>query len=132
MRKNTFILIIGIFILSLQTFAQCNINGLQSDYCVGDDPVILSGNLPGGIFSGPGVSNSVFDPAIAGVGTHQIQYINTSSYVISQMGVFAPLAAIGTAVYLRHEAWTNGWRLPFWLGPNTQVVTTSSKDPREK
>ena len=103
MRKNTFILIIGIFILSLQTFAQCNINGLQSDYCVGDDPVILSGNLPGGIFSGPGVSNSVFDPAIAGVGTHQIQYINTSSYVISQMGVFAPLAAIGTTVTLADD-----------------------------
>ncbi len=65
-----------------------------------------------------------------------IAFFSASTYlslraIAPQMQGFRIAAAIGTAVYLRYEAWTNGWRLPFWT-PNTQVVTTSSKDPREK
>jgi len=48
-----------------------------------DEPLCLEGaafdlialGTPGGVFSGPGVSGNVFDPAIAGVGTHSVKYI---------------------------------------------------------
>ncbi len=103
MKKNTFLLILAIFILSQYSFSQCNINGFQNNYCVSDDPVVLSGNMPGGIFSGAGISNSIFVPAIAGVGTHQIKYINTSAYVVSQLGLFSPLATLGTTVSLADD-----------------------------
>ncbi len=37
-------------------------------------PVALNGYPAGGTFSGPGISGNVFDPAIAGSGTHTITY----------------------------------------------------------
>lgn len=51
--------------------------------CINDGAVALSGGIPsGGIYSGTGVnsSTSVFDPAIAGVGTHQIIYTFEDGY----------------------------------------------------
>lgn len=42
--------------------------------CVSDGPVSLSASLPGGTFSGPGVSGSTFSPSVAGVGSHTISY----------------------------------------------------------
>jgi hypothetical protein len=46
-----------------------------SDVCETDSAFTLSGGTPvGGMYSGPGVSMGVFDPTLAGVGTHQIVY----------------------------------------------------------
>ncbi len=43
------------------------------------NPRALTGGLPaGGVYSGPGVSNNIFNPAVAGEGTHQITYTYTS------------------------------------------------------
>jgi len=42
--------------------------------CVDAAPVTLTATPTGGTFSGDGVSNGVFDPADAGVGTHTITY----------------------------------------------------------
>ena len=40
-----------------------------------DSPVItLTAHDPGGIWSGPGVSGNLFDPVLAGIGTHIIKY----------------------------------------------------------
>ena len=46
-----------------------------------DEPVFaLTGGMPeGGIYSGPGVEDGMFDPAAAGVGTHEIFYVYTDS-----------------------------------------------------
>lgn len=45
------------------------------DVCINDDPITLSGGMPeGGVYSGTGVSNGIFDPALAGIGTHTITY----------------------------------------------------------
>lgn len=44
-------------------------------FCVTNLPVALFGGQPaGGVYSGPGVSNGLFDAAVAGVGTHTITY----------------------------------------------------------
>ena len=46
-----------------------------SSICVGSAPLFLTGGMPaGGTYSGTGVSGGVFDPAIAGVGSHNIIY----------------------------------------------------------
>lgn len=49
-----------------------------STVCVYDQPFALSGGTPaGGDFGGPGVSNNIFDPSSAGLGTHTIAYTYT-------------------------------------------------------
>jgi plastocyanin len=50
-------------------------SGADGPYCVTDAVLTLTPTgTPGGTFSGPGVSGSSFDPAIAGVGSHTITY----------------------------------------------------------
>lgn len=51
-----------------------SLGSLGSTYCTDDGPVTLTGAPSGGTFSGPGVSDSIFDPAVAGAGTHVISY----------------------------------------------------------
>ncbi|MCB9000949.1 MAG: T9SS type A sorting domain-containing protein [Bacteroidales bacterium] len=46
--------------------------------CIDAAPITLTGGLPeGGVYSGTGVSDGIFDPATAGVGTHTITYTYT-------------------------------------------------------
>jgi len=45
-----------------------------SDLCLNNPVITLTAHDPGGIWSGPGVSGSTFNPAIAGVGIHTIGY----------------------------------------------------------
>ena len=52
-------------------------SGLSTDYCVNAASVPLTGNPSGGVFSGPGITGNLFDPAMAGTGTHSIQYMYT-------------------------------------------------------
>jgi hypothetical protein len=61
--------------------------GLASSYTMSDGPAALVGMPSGGLFTGAGMSGSVFHPSLAGVGTHGIAYtyvdengcINTAS-----------------------------------------------------
>jgi hypothetical protein len=48
--------------------------------CAADAAFTLSGATPsGGVFSGTGVTAGMFDPAVAGVGTHVITYVYTDT-----------------------------------------------------
>jgi hypothetical protein len=48
--------------------------------CLNGAPVTLSGGLPtGGTYGGPGVAGGVFDPAVAGIGSHAITYNYTDA-----------------------------------------------------
>jgi PKD repeat protein len=50
------------------------------DVCDTDPSFMLTGGSPaGGVYSGTGVSNGYFDPAVAGLGTHTITYTYTAS-----------------------------------------------------
>jgi len=42
--------------------------------CINSAPITLKAHDMGGVWSGPGVSGNIFDPAIAGAGTHIISY----------------------------------------------------------
>lgn len=51
-------------------------SGLANNYCVTDGAVTLTPTgTTGGTFSGPGVSGNTFNPATAGVGTHEVKYV---------------------------------------------------------
>lgn len=60
-----------------------SLDSLQAEYCVDADPDTITGSPAGGIFSGPGTAgttDSVFDPAAAGISTtHIIFYTFTDS-----------------------------------------------------
>lgn len=48
---------------------------LPTPVCVQTPPFILTGGFPmGGVYEGEGVSGGMFDPAVAGIGTHVIHY----------------------------------------------------------
>lgn len=48
--------------------------------CNTDAPFALSGGSPsGGTYTGPGVSSNVFNPSVAGVGTHSLSYTYTTT-----------------------------------------------------
>lgn len=50
------------------------------DLCLNSEPYVLGGAQPlGGIYTGPGVTNGVFDPAVAGIGAHVLTYTYASS-----------------------------------------------------
>jgi hypothetical protein len=51
-----------------------NFTGLDPMYCIGDAPVTLLPDVDGGIFSGPGVEGSTFNPSQLPVGDFQIGY----------------------------------------------------------
>src|SRR5690554_4374209 len=52
-------------------------SGLATDYCVDAASVTLTPTVSGGIFSGPGVTGTTFDPNTAGLGTSTISYAVT-------------------------------------------------------
>jgi len=54
-------------------------SGLNTEYCIDETPDTLFGLPSGGIFSGPGIVGNVFSPALAGPGTHSIDYTYTNS-----------------------------------------------------
>jgi Secretion system C-terminal sorting domain len=52
----------------------------QDTFCNNGNTVVLSGGVPsGGLYSGPGVSNGIYDPFSSGNGTHTILYTYTDS-----------------------------------------------------
>jgi hypothetical protein len=57
--------------------AAVSFTGLDTLYCVYNNPVILFPNPAGGTFSGPGVSGNGFHPSVAGVGTFDVVYSYT-------------------------------------------------------
>jgi hypothetical protein len=63
---------------------QCNATVALNTFnpvCVGNSPFTLNGGSPaGGVYSGVGVSNGIFNPAVAGVGTHVITYTYTNGF----------------------------------------------------
>ena len=60
--------------LTVNTPPIVSFTGLDTTYCNVNSIVSLTGNPSGGSFSGPGTGVSVFNPSVAGLGTHTITY----------------------------------------------------------
>ncbi|MCB9232722.1 MAG: HYR domain-containing protein [Bacteroidia bacterium] len=72
-----------------------SIQGLNSSYCQNSPPDSLSSNQSGGFFSGPGMNQNVFYPAVAGPGQTSILYTFTNgdgctSQALAQVTVYSP------------------------------------------
>jgi glucose/arabinose dehydrogenase len=59
---------------TIRYITDVSFTGLDSAYCANDGPVTLSGSIPGGTFSGPGITGNVFNPSTASAGTHAVVY----------------------------------------------------------
>ena len=93
--------------VNVDTLSSQNLTlSIPTTFCTTDAPLTLTGGSPaGGNYIGTGVSGGIFDPAVAGVGTHTIVYALTGSGTCSesvntQVTVTAPtttsLALAGT------------------------------------
>lgn len=74
------------FSLAVEEWQQTVLDLPATTVCLDDPAFILSGGTPltfdgaqPGVYSGTGVSNGYFDPALAGVGVHEITYAPASS-----------------------------------------------------
>lgn len=106
--------------LMMFVFPIVNISATASDnsVCTTDAVVTLSGNPNGGFFSGPGVSGATFDPAVAGVGTHLVQYIFTDTNSCN----FATVVSITVSACVGIEETTGS---SFALFPNPSEGTVN-------
>ncbi|MFN8281737.1 MAG: gliding motility-associated C-terminal domain-containing protein [Chitinophagales bacterium] len=50
------------------------ISGAGGPYCLSSPTITLTGSPAGGTFTGPGMTGAIFNPAVAGIGTHTITY----------------------------------------------------------
>ncbi|PBQ30864.1 hypothetical protein CNR22_03430 [Sphingobacteriaceae bacterium] len=140
----SFLLLVLGFIQPLSVYAQCSFNGLASNYCVYSPTSQLTSTLAGGVYSGPGVTGSVFNPSVAGAGTHTISYVLCpSSYTITS-GTYAPytassgtasssgsLSAEGTTVSLSDDQMTStaaaiGFNFKFFCATYTSFYISSN------
>jgi hypothetical protein len=56
-------------------------------WCTNTPPDTLTGGVPtGGTYSGPGITNNIFDPVAAGIGAHTITYTYTNTYGCTKSG----------------------------------------------
>lgn len=103
--------------------------------CIYDPSFNLTSGRAGGIWTGPGILNSatgLFDPAIAGVGTHEIKYVvlgcrDSIDILVTnpEAGPFDTLCESGTPYNLTGFSPAGG----SWSGPNvtpTGVFTPAS------
>jgi len=78
--------------------AQCFTN-LNSEYCVDDGVVLISGSCSD--YYGPGISGGVsWDPSAAGIGTHTVYGIDgpLTTYTVDQSGTFNPIIPSSTTI----------------------------------
>ncbi|MBK6729885.1 MAG: gliding motility-associated C-terminal domain-containing protein [Bacteroidetes bacterium] len=67
--------------LNVNPLPAVNFSGLDDEYCINDSSSILFPVPSGGTFSGPGITDNIFDPAFAGVGgpyTIEYDFVNGS------------------------------------------------------
>jgi|GEM_PF-2927765 len=68
-----------VFTVTINPLPNVSFTGLQ-DVCIDNGTVVLSGGIPtGGTYTGPGVTNNIFDPSAAGSGVHVITYTYTDT-----------------------------------------------------
>ena len=93
-------------------------SGLGSTYCTTDAVVSLVGSPSGGVFSGNGVSGQSFDPALAGVGIHSVQYDFTDGNGCSANSSISTQVSVCTGIASGHIG-----ENPFEVYPNPFQTT---------
>jgi hypothetical protein len=98
-----------------------SLTGLAATYKHTALGVKLSGNPPGGVFSGMGVNNEYFYPRIAGIGNHIITYTYDNSVCVSQ-------DAKNTTVLLDEGSLKDGFSIQLFNNPGHPYLWVVSKE----
>ncbi|MBP6978527.1 MAG: InlB B-repeat-containing protein, partial [Lentimicrobiaceae bacterium] len=124
------------------------------EVCIDAEPFVLTGGTPvGGVYTGPGVTDGLFYPAMAGAGIHEITYTYTYPNLISGSCTFEitvnPLPVVtcpeNFSVCLEAESWmlygglpeggiysgegvSGGMFNPEVAGPGDHVITYTYTD----
>jgi extracellular elastinolytic metalloproteinase len=65
-------------LLTVNPLPSFTLGAIPPVVCVSDPPVSLAASLGGGVWSGTGVSGTVFNPSVAGIGTRTVTYTVTT------------------------------------------------------
>ncbi|MBP6335584.1 MAG: PQQ-dependent sugar dehydrogenase [Bacteroidia bacterium] len=105
-----------------------SINGLDTLYCIYNQSVNLMPSLPGGTFSGPGVDCFVFEPAVAGLGIHEVKYTYETNagciYEVSQM------VHVDACLGVENNSWLK--TVDLYPNPNSGSFTLEINSDRNK
>lgn len=118
MKKNYNFLVLLVLSLTFSNFssAQCSIVDVTDEVCGDGAPVILYGDPIGGTFSGPGVTGNLFNPELAGVGTHTVEYSYFSGanrYYIRGQYVGEPWGSTSNTLAM-NTAFGDEWELAYF------------------
>lgn len=127
--------------ITVNTAPIVSFSGLNAAYCIDDAPSTLIGTPPNGTFSGTGMSANIFDPAVAGAGTHSITYsytdittgctgdlsMNTTVYSlpIANAGTDVTLPAPGVTTLSGSATGGSGFYFYAWT-PTSMVVSPTT------
>lgn len=118
--------------LTLVTTNCCNASITPVSLCANDAPVTLVVGTAGGTFSGPGITNTttgVFDPTVAGVGSHKIYYqlsCGTDSAIITVTGCSAVNVCRETNGNLTVSGGTPAFTWSYWKAASSTPITNSA------
>ncbi len=110
------------------TLITLSINGLDTLYCIYNQPVNLLPSIPGGTFSGPGVNCFVFDPSLAGTGFHDVKY----TYITSQGCVYETSQTVQVEICpgINDNTWLK--TVALYPNPNNGTFTLEISSDRTK
>jgi hypothetical protein len=88
----------------------------QTQFCPNSDVLFLSGTPASGIFSGTGVTGTVFTPSSAGIGTHTVTYSYTNAFNCTASA--SSIATVGACTGIEELETT---KLSIYPNPGTGV-----------
>ncbi len=91
--------------------------------CVGDQPVTLSGTPTGGIYTGPGVTGSSFDPTVSSAGTFTVSYAYTDINGCSASDSKTITVNLCTGIFE-----TNTFSTAIFPNPTNDVISISGNE----
>jgi len=120
--------------------------GLSSSTCANSMPDTLLGFPSGGVYSGAGLNSNLFDPTIAGIGTHYISYTYTNANGCSNTDVDTitvnanPIANAGTdtTILVGHDTILYGSGLggsglySYQWSPASELLNAFAQNPTTK
>lgn len=111
--------------ISVAGHPDASFGGLLSEYCLGDPTSTLTPETAGGVFSGTGMSGSVFNPGTAGIGYHEISYTVSDNGCASTLSHFAMVLPNSDAGFSGLPANACVGQGPILLTPNNPLATFS-------
>jgi len=87
----------GTFTISVKPLPEITIPSYEP-VCVLDNPIDLTASPAGGTFTGNGVANGMFNPSVAGVGTHTITYTYTDQFGCTNFAEFEIIVTPATVI----------------------------------